>query len=322
MDGDIFLKDQAKAMEARVVRYADLKPCLNAFIDTRSPGSERKENFTVIGPGVSENPDQHVHIPEPHGFNIGGARQPPECLNSQHSHETAETIIVHSGTWRFDFGEDGTDARVFAGPGDVVSVPVHVFRGFTNVGDDTGYLFFVLGGDDPGRVTWAPQVFELAKDYGLVLLDNGSLVDTAAGEAIPAGEAPMAPTTAADVARLRVLTQGQAETVVARNAPEPGAGERVVIGPGGPLAWPHGFTLSRLTLSAGEASPRVRREEPEVVFVQCGQVEAEWGGGRVRLGAGDTATIPRGEARRLSAVGAADVFLVRGGDAVSAGQPA
>ena len=75
----------AEAMEARVVRYADLRPCYNAFIDTRSPGSEAKENFTIIGPGVSENPEQYVHIAEPHGFNIGGARQPPGCINSQHS---------------------------------------------------------------------------------------------------------------------------------------------------------------------------------------------------------------------------------------------
>ena len=37
----------------RLIRYADLRPCRNAFIDTRSPGSEAKENFTLIGPGVS-----------------------------------------------------------------------------------------------------------------------------------------------------------------------------------------------------------------------------------------------------------------------------
>ena len=46
----------------RLVRYDELAPCLTAFIDTRSPGSDRKENFTIIGPGVAENPEQHVHI--------------------------------------------------------------------------------------------------------------------------------------------------------------------------------------------------------------------------------------------------------------------
>ncbi len=117
----------AAALEARVVRYGDLVPCFNAFVDSRTPGSDAKENFTIIGPGVSENPDQHVHIAEPHGFNIGGARQPPDCVNSQHSHDTAEVFVVHSGQWRFDFGEHGDDAQVFAGPGDIVSFPVRTF---------------------------------------------------------------------------------------------------------------------------------------------------------------------------------------------------
>ena len=78
-------------MAARLVRYADLIPCRTAFIDTRTPGSTEKENFTIIGAGVSENPDQHVHITEKHGFNIGAARQPFGCVNSQHSHDTAES---------------------------------------------------------------------------------------------------------------------------------------------------------------------------------------------------------------------------------------
>ena len=64
-------------MQRRLVRYSDLRPCTTAFVDARTPGSERKENFTIIGPGVAENPDQHVHINIPHGFNVGGARQPP-----------------------------------------------------------------------------------------------------------------------------------------------------------------------------------------------------------------------------------------------------
>lgn len=45
-----------QSLADRLVRYDALVPCLNAFIDTRSPGSEAKENFTIIGPGVSEIP--------------------------------------------------------------------------------------------------------------------------------------------------------------------------------------------------------------------------------------------------------------------------
>ncbi len=77
-------------MEARIVRYGELKPCKTAFIDAHTPGSNQKENFTIIGGGVSESPDQHVHIRETPGFNIGAAGQPPGCRNSLHSHRTAE----------------------------------------------------------------------------------------------------------------------------------------------------------------------------------------------------------------------------------------
>ena len=103
-------------MRARLVRYGELVPCRTAFIDTRTPGSESKENFTIIGPGVAENPDQHVHIREPHGFNIGAARQPPGCVNSQHSHETAEVFWIHSGRWRFMTGEHGEDSAATPSP--------------------------------------------------------------------------------------------------------------------------------------------------------------------------------------------------------------
>ena len=46
----------------RIVRYGDLLPCKTAFIDAHTPGSDQKENFTIIGGGVSESADQHVHI--------------------------------------------------------------------------------------------------------------------------------------------------------------------------------------------------------------------------------------------------------------------
>ena len=63
----------AQEMESHIVRYDELKPCKTAFIDAHTPGSDQKDNFTIIGPGVSESPDQHVHISETPGFNIGAA---------------------------------------------------------------------------------------------------------------------------------------------------------------------------------------------------------------------------------------------------------
>ena len=268
----------------RVVRYADLDPCYNAFIDCRTPGSEAKENFTIIGPGVSENPAQHVHITEPHGFNIGGARQPPGCVNSQHSHDTAEVFVAHTGTWRFDLGEHGDDAQVVLHPGDTISLPTGMFRGFTNVGEDSAFLWAVLGQDNPGRVLWAPKVFEMAQDYGLVLLENGSLVDTQAGETLPEGVAPMPVTSADQVAVLTRPTPEQAERLVVRAA----ATSATLIGPHAPLGWPHGFTLDRLMVDAPVAGLGGRH----VLFVQAGRLKLEGPVGSVELAAGDTMTVP------------------------------
>lgn len=301
-------------LEERVVRYADLRPCLNAFIDTRTPGSEAKENFTIIGPGVSENPEQHVHIAEPHGFNIGGARQPANCVNSQHSHDTAEVFVVHTGRWRFDFGENADDAGVEAGPGDVVSFPVRAFRGFTNIGspqDPPGFLWSVLGGDDPGRVTWAPRVFEMARDYGLVLLENGALVDTVKGETTPPGVRPMPPTSRETVASLRRMTPADAEGVIARAPDGPAPGERLLIGEGGVLAPAQGFTLTRIELPPGGSTDGVPHG-PEVLFVHRGETLVEMEGETVRLGEGDTITVPVGPARRFASGGGAVMFVVRG----------
>ena len=298
------------AMEARVVRYADLRPCYNAFIDTRTPGSQAKENFTVIGPGVSENPDQYVHIAEPHGFNIGGARQPPNCVNSQHSHDTAEVFLVHTGQWRFDLGEDGTDAQVLIGPGDVISLPTKMFRGFTNVGDSVGYLFAVLGGDDPGKVLWAPKVFELAAEHGLVLLETGRLIDQTAGEAVPDDVAVMPTTTAAQIAALTRATAQMGEGLVWRQST--GQPNADIIGPVAPLNWPHDFTLDRLELSEHNQVTLDTIDRPTVVFVQSGHVQVAWQSDVLTLGPGDTITLPQTVTLSLTSPDRGVIYRVAG----------
>jgi quercetin dioxygenase-like cupin family protein len=303
-----------EALTHRMVCYADLIPCYNAFIDCRTPGSEAKENFTIIGPGVSENPDQYVHIAEPHGYNIGGARQPPGCVNSQHSHDTAEVFVVHSGHWRFDLGEHGEDAQVDLHPGDVISIPTRVFRGFTATerADDgsAGFLWAVLGQDNPGRVTWAPQVFDMAKDYGLVLLENGSLVDTAAGEAVPADVPPMAPTSRAAADALNKMNRAQAEAIVWRQADVDGTSAIPIIGEDGPLNWDHGFQLDRIDIAPGETIDWDGADGKDVLFIHRGSVDIECEDGVVTLGKGDTISLPAGLPRCLRADAGATAYLV------------
>jgi mannose-6-phosphate isomerase-like protein (cupin superfamily) len=299
-------------MEKRVVRYTDLRPCYNAFIDTRSPGSEKKENFTIIGPGVAENPDQFVHITERHGFNIGGARQPPNCVNSQHSHDTAEVFVVHTGKWRFNIGENGEDVQVFAGPGDVITLPTNMFRGFTNVGDDVGYLFAVLGGDDAGHVLWAPYVFDMAKDYGLVLLESGKLIDTAAGQSVPEGVKQMPKTTAEQVANAYIPTLAEAESLIWRSEDLQETNLRPIIDPDGLFGWDHGFTLARLDIAIGDSLPAEAVGFPEVLFIHSGTLKLKWEGGELLLGKGDTITVPSGLKRQMSSEVGTSLYRVRG----------
>jgi len=170
----------------RLVRYGELIPCKTAFIDTHTPGSNKKENFSIIGSGVSENPDQHVHITIPHGFNIGAAGQPPKCHNSLHSHRTAEVFFVLSGRWRFFWGRYGKAGEVILEKGDIFNIPTGIFRGFENIGENYGMIMAILGGNDAGGgVIWAPEVLKEAENHGLILSEKGKIYDTKKGQKLP-----------------------------------------------------------------------------------------------------------------------------------------
>ena len=325
---------QSSIAAERLVRYEDLRPCTTAFIDTRTPGSAEKENFTIIGPGVAESPDQHVHINIPHGFNIGGARQPPGCVNSQHSHETAEVFVVHSGTWAFQLGPNCEDGEVVLHPGDTISIPIHVFRGFKNVGSDVGFLFAVLGGDNPGHVTWAPYVFENAAKHGLVLVEDGSLVDTTKGESLPEGKRAMPATTPDDVASLRrlsaaemsdcVMTAGEVQQYSESEGSLPGVRETPIIGAdnsgeqmaAGKMSWDHGFSLRCLKVAPGQTTASHKRGEEEVLFLHSGKLTVDLPDGELRMVAGDTLTVPVELPRSFSNPGpdTAVAYVVRGGN--------
>ncbi|CAH7350465.1 Cupin 2 protein [Vibrio chagasii] len=168
-----------------LVRYMELIPGTSAFIDARTPGSDLKDNFCIIGAGVAESSRQHVHIRETAGFNIGAAGQPPGIKNSLHSHHTAELFVVFKGQFRFYWGNEGEHEAVLS-HGDVISIPTNLFRGFEVVGRDYGFMYSVLGGDNSGGgVVWHPSVITDSQGYGLYLKADGTLVDTIDGDAVP-----------------------------------------------------------------------------------------------------------------------------------------
>jgi mannose-6-phosphate isomerase-like protein (cupin superfamily) len=324
------------AMTARLVRYADLIPCRTAFIDTRTPGSTDKENFTIIGAGVSESPEQHVHITEQHGFNIGAARQPFGCINSQHSHDTAEVFVVHSGHWQLLFGPNREDGILDIAPGDVVSVPTRMFRGFKKTDEGTGFLFTVLGEDNPGKVTWAPAVLQAASDFGLKLAKGGRLIDTTSGQpelkdvelesALGADDVAALKTPPMDKLAQCKLSANDIHANPASPLAAPGVEEASLIAPQatpdgfgpGPIAgwWPHGFNLRHLTLQSGAYIPTHSRSEPEVIFLQQGTLEITWADGTLLMGAGDTISLPTTLQRALRNTASVPMqaFVVRGSE--------
>ena len=57
----------------------------------------------------------------------------------------------------------------------MISVPPGVYRGFENAGKEEAFLLVVLGGKDPGKVSWAPEIIEAAKGMGYTFNDDGTL---------------------------------------------------------------------------------------------------------------------------------------------------
>ena len=68
-------------------------------------------------------------------------------------------------------------------PGDIVNVPIGIYRGFRNASDDPdATLIAVVGGPDPGKVDWHPIGHHAARKTGLAVDDDGNLVVGEAAE--------------------------------------------------------------------------------------------------------------------------------------------
>ena len=168
------------------------------------------------------------------------------------------------------------------------------------------------------------KVFEMASDYGLILLEDGMLIDTLKGETVPAGKTPMPVTSAAQIAALDIYSDDQLANCVIRSGQGhhsgpfddiSGISDKKLIGEA-PLNWTHGFTLSEIRMGAGTEIPKHVLDVPDVYFVQSGNVSVSIDGDELSLGAGDTLTVPCGAQRGLRNMGAdqACLIAVRGGD--------
>ncbi|WP_296644244.1 hypothetical protein [Roseinatronobacter sp.] len=324
---------------ARHIRRSEYVSCTVAFIDCKKPGSDTKENYSIIGPGVTSSDDQVINLPEAHGFNIGAAAMPHGITNNLHIHFTAEVFIVQAGEWTFRWGSRGEN-EITGRKGDIVSVPTWIFRGFTNAGPDDGWLFTILGGDNTGGVIFHPEIIREAADYGLYISSDNRLIDTSRGDPVPPESGRIPPMPDEDVATLRNVSRDEMMSrIVASGArdfrpafidqalPNGGAQIAPVIGFGmtqnrdhaAPITNPHGFSAEWLRIEPGQSVGPFSLDEKMVMIMHQGRLKLDYsdgGGANVTLDAWDTYSVPGGVFRTLTAMGDTPVeaLVVLGGD--------
>ncbi|GAA3356629.1 cupin domain-containing protein [Saccharopolyspora gregorii] len=312
----------------RTIRRTDFVSCDQAFIDCRTPGSERKENYAMIGPGVSQNSEQVINLREPHGYNIGAAAMPHDVTNNLHLHFTAEVFLCFRGEFLLRWGADGNEGELVLREGDIASIPTWIFRGFTNIGPDDGWLFTSLGHDDTGGIIWGPNVLRDAAGYGLHLTEDGRLIDTVAGDEPPEDVELVRPMAESDIARLRsfsvekmrrrVVTQDDLEwcstPFLGSHVTGGGAELALVVGFGMTedldqeprIHNPHGHNIAWLRAEPGAGVPGHRIEETQVLLVKEGRWEVTVNDHEpvvVELGEWDMLSVPPGAWRSIRNVG-------------------
>ena len=184
-------------MNNRLAKFEDLVPSTLPFVEGKLEGHKERKNYSIVGPGVAEDSKQFVKIAMPHSFNLGAVSAMPKNGSGLHSHTTAEVFIIYSGKWKFYWGAEGKDETILSA-GDIISMPTNMFRAFENAGDEEGLIFVVLGGDDPGIITWVPSVLEKAKQTGMALLNDNSLIDLSIND-IPKNKSLLEPISSEEI---------------------------------------------------------------------------------------------------------------------------
>jgi hypothetical protein len=332
----------ATELARRHIRRAQYVSCDEAFVDVRLPGSTPKENYSIVGPGVTQNPSQVINLREAHGFNIGAAGMGVGITNSLHLHFTAEVFIACEGSFKLRWGADGQEGEAVLEEGDIICMPTWMFRGFSNCGGRHGFLMTVLGGDDTGGIIWSPDVLKRARATGLYLGRDNQLIDVPADATPPAEDTLLPLMPAQEVAALRRWSAAELMQRCVRPAERdfrlatldtalPGHGWQVapVIGWGISQHREHrpavgdlqGFSVEWIKVPAGQRSAAFTLEETAVLIHADGPLGVVFNEGadaaRTELGPWDTLSMPAGSRRQFVNSGAQDAhaLLVVTGDA-------
>ena len=316
----------------RVIEPAEFVADKAAFIDVRLERSAGKASYSLIGPGVSQNPDQVVNLDVPHGFNIGAASMASGVVNSQHLHFTAEVFICTKGHWRVAVGEH-REQHLELEAGTIFSAPTWVFRGFENIGEDDGWMYTILGGDDTGGIIWAPGVLRAAAETGLYLRSDHTVIDAANGYAANDLVQPLEPAQLVSVDRYsdqeladRAIQRRDLEwsdQALLSHVVDGHAGAMApVIGHGmtedrhhrAPITSAHGFSVEWLRLPPNSSTGLHRHQQEQVIILidGCWEIAVNRAEHRLcsRPAQGSVASLNSGAWRDLSNVGDADAHAV------------
>jgi uncharacterized RmlC-like cupin family protein len=160
-------------MLQRVAVFKQLRSSSMPLIDAVLPQYNR-EIFNIIGRGVTEDARMEVAINDARDFHIAIIKAGPGKGTGLHTHETLEVFMPLTGTWSVQWGDDGEN-ELKIGPWDFISIPTKIMRGFRNDSPGEAHLLSILGGTDPGRVTWCDAVTKAAAAKGYFLDERGNI---------------------------------------------------------------------------------------------------------------------------------------------------
>lgn len=285
-------------LQARFIPASGLRYSTDAFIDYRIPGCGPKKNYALIGPGVSQNPNQPVSLREKHGFQVGGVAMGPGVVNPPHMHFTAEVFICTRGSFSLHWGFNPERHEYPLAEGDIASIPTWIYRGFQSHGTKDGgegFMFTGLGQDDTGGILWGAATLEAARKQGVHLTQDYQIIDEHLGgvwnETAMMRLQPMTPQ---EVTQLRTWTPEQMRNRVVKYAELdwsqralldstlPGCGSSIapVIGHGmsaernhlAPIMNAHGFSIEWLKIPAGGSVSLHQLASKQVLAVHQGEV--------------------------------------------------
>ncbi len=283
-------------MNERFIPFSGLKYSTEAFIDYRIPGCGPKYNYALVGPGVSQNPNQPVSFREKHGFQVGGVAMPHGVVNPPHMHFTCEVFICTHGDWQLHWGFNPEKLTADFAEGDIATVPTWLYRGFKNIGVDDGFMFTALGGDDTGGILWGPTTLEAAAVQGVHLTEDYQIIDEQAGGKLTADTKRLKPMSLEQIQALRTWSVPAMLQRVVRfkdlvwssngliDSHLPGCGAQLapVIGFGmsqdrnalAPVMNAHGLSIEWLRIPPGGSVSTHRLTQKQVLICKQGQIEA------------------------------------------------